>query len=153
MINLHPSLLPAYGGMGMFGHKVHEAVIAAGEEKSGVTVHYVSDDVDGGKILMQEEIPLEPGETPESLEAKVHKVEYALYPRAIVAALTNLPEPQSSQSSHNSQSSQSSHNSQSSQSQTPPPMPAPAEEWAERLGVQYRPEKITPGNLKLRPSQ
>lgn len=87
MVNIHPSLLPAYGGKGMYGHHVHEAVIAAGEKKSGVTVHYVTDKMDEGAIVMQQSVDIAPGETPESLEAKIHEVEYSLYPRAIVVAL------------------------------------------------------------------
>lgn len=88
MVNIHPSLLPAYGGKGMFGHHVHEAVIAAGEKQSGVTVHYVTDKMDEGAIVMQQSVDIAPGETPETLEAKIHEVEYSLYPRAIVAALS-----------------------------------------------------------------
>lgn len=90
MINIHPSLLPLHGGMGMFGHKVHEAVIAAGESKSGVTVHYVTNDVDAGEILMQEEVEVTPGDTAETLEQKIHAIEYTLYPRAIMAALQRI---------------------------------------------------------------
>lgn len=90
IINIHPSLLPAYGGKGMWGHHVHHAVIANGEKKSGVTVHYVSEEIDGGEILMQESIDLVEGETPKSLEEKIHKIEYSLYPRAIVAAVNRL---------------------------------------------------------------
>lgn len=90
IINIHPSLLPAYGGVGMYGHHVHEAVVANGEKQSGVTVHYVTEGIDEGEILMQEVIELEEGETAESLEAKIHPVEYELYPRAIVAAITRL---------------------------------------------------------------
>lgn len=87
IVNIHPSLLPAYGGKGMYGHHVHEAVIAAGEKKSGVTVHYVTDQIDGGEIVMQQSVDITPEDTPETLEAKIHPVEYSLYPRAIVAAL------------------------------------------------------------------
>lgn len=94
MINIHPSLLPSYGGMGMYGLKVHEAVIAAGEKESGVTVHYVSDEVDGGEILMQERIDVLPGDTPEALQERIHKIEYSIFPRAIVAALNKLNENQ-----------------------------------------------------------
>lgn len=159
MLNLHPSLLPAYGGMGMYGHKVHEAVIAAGEQKSGVTVHYVSDDVDGGEILMQEEIQIELGETPESLERKVHTVEYSLYPRAIVAALANLPEsqpksqlqpqPQPQQAENLEAPTETPQTRETAEihtetaTRTPPPMPA-MEEWAKTLGVNYDPDKIPP---------
>ena len=87
IVNIHPSLLPAYGGKGMYGHHVHEAVIAAGEKKSGVTVHYVTDGIDQGRIVMQQSVDITPEDTPETLEAKIHPVEYSLYPRAIVAAL------------------------------------------------------------------
>lgn len=125
MVNLHPSLLPDFGGMGMFGHKVHEAVIAAGEKKSGVTIHYVSEDVDGGEILMQEAFDLNEGETPESLEERIHQLEYALYPRAIVEALRRIKD------SENSENPEISDHS-------------PLEEWAETLKVPYNPEKIKP---------
>lgn len=90
VINIHPSLLPAYGGKGMYGHHVHEAVIAAGEKKSGVTVHYVNEELDEGAIVMQEEIEICEGETPESLEAKIHEIEYRLYPRALATVVRNL---------------------------------------------------------------
>lgn len=90
IINIHPSLLPAYGGKGMYGHHVHEAVIAAGETKSGVSVHYVTDKIDGGEIIMQQSVEITPEDTPETLEAKIHPVEYSIYPRAIVAALSRL---------------------------------------------------------------
>lgn len=91
IINIHPSLLPAYGGRGMYGHKVHEAVIAAGEVESGVTVHYVTEEMDGGEILLQERVAVDPTDTPESLEAKIRRIEFDIYPRAIVAALTRMP--------------------------------------------------------------
>lgn len=89
ILNIHPSLLPKYGGKGMYGHHVHEAVVAAGEQESGVTVHYVDEHFDTGEIVMQERIHLSPGETAESLEAKIHPVEYALYPRAIEYVIDN----------------------------------------------------------------
>ncbi|MDE6812019.1 MAG: CD225/dispanin family protein [Muribaculaceae bacterium] len=126
MLNIHPSLLPAYGGAGMYGDKVHEAVIAAGERRSGVTVHYVSDRMDEGEILMQEEVEVTPEDTPESLAHKIHQIEYSLYPRAIVAALSGMRE----------------ENPPVIKGVTPPPMPTPAEEWAETLGVEYDPEKV-----------
>lgn len=90
VLNIHPSLLPAFGGEGMWGQNVHEAVIKAGVDRSGATVHFVTEDVDRGPILMQEEIDIEPGETAESLEAKVHQAEYRLFPRAVVEALRLL---------------------------------------------------------------
>lgn len=92
ILNIHPSLLPAYGGKGMYGHHVHEAVIAAREQQSGVTVHYVTEEMDKGEILMQEAVKIEPDDTPASLEAKIHPVEYSLYPRAIVKALSRIDE-------------------------------------------------------------
>lgn len=138
IINIHPSLLPAYGGMGMFGHKVHEAVIAAGETKSGVTVHYVSDEVDGGEILMQEEVEITPEDTPATLEEKIHSVEYSLFPRAIVAALRKLDDRPVEQPATGATGSTGSTGA------TPPPIPTPAEEWAETLGVKYDESKIMP---------
>ena len=75
IINTHPSLLPAYGGKGMYGMNVHTAVVNAKERFSGVTVHYVTGEYDKGDIISQTKIELEKGETPESLSAKVQKVE------------------------------------------------------------------------------
>lgn len=90
VINIHPALLPAYGGKGMYGHHVHQAVVAAGEKKSGVTVHYVTNEIDGGDIIMQQEVDVTPDDTAETLEAKIHPVEYALYPRAIAEVVRGL---------------------------------------------------------------
>lgn len=90
IMNIHPSLLPAYGGKGMYGHYVHEAVVAAGEKESGVTVHLVTDEMDKGEIILQERLTLAENETPESLEAKIHPIEYDIYPRAIVRLLERL---------------------------------------------------------------
>lgn len=92
IINIHPSLLPAYGGKGMYGNRVHEAVIAAGETRSGVSVHYVTEQIDGGDIIMQSEVEVSPDDTPETLAAKVHEAEYDLLPRAIVKALDAIKE-------------------------------------------------------------
>ena len=79
IINIHPSLLPKYGGTGMYGLKVHAAVIAAGETETGVTVHVVDRDYDQGPILAQRVIPVETGDTPESLAARVLDTEHAIY--------------------------------------------------------------------------
>lgn len=87
VINIHPSLLPAYGGKGMWGHHVHQAVIAAGEKESGVTVHYVTEEFDSGEIVLQQKVPVLADDTAATLEARIHKAEYELYPRAIVVAL------------------------------------------------------------------
>jgi phosphoribosylglycinamide formyltransferase 1 len=83
ILNIHPSLLPAYGGIGMHGMRVHEAVIKAGEKVSGCTVHLVTEDVDNGPILGQAQVILTAGETPESLASKVLAQEHQLYPKVI----------------------------------------------------------------------
>ncbi len=83
IINIHPALLPKYGGPGMYGMHVHEAVIAAGERVSGATVHFVDEEYDHGTIVLQQELDVLPGETPESLAARVLELEHRLYPEAI----------------------------------------------------------------------
>lgn len=90
VINIHPALLPKYGGVGMFGHHVHEAVIAAGERESGVTVHFVNEQIDGGDIILQQRIELTAEDTPQTLETKIHPVEYELYPKAIDQLLSEM---------------------------------------------------------------
>ena len=76
IINLHPALLPKYGGVGMWGHHVHEAVLAAGEKESGCTVHLVNEVCDGGEILLQKKVPVLPDDTPESLYARIAPKEH-----------------------------------------------------------------------------
>lgn len=76
MINLHPALLPKFGGVGMWGHHVHEAVIAAGETESGCTVHLVDSGCDTGSILVQKKVPVLPGDTPDSLYARIAPEEH-----------------------------------------------------------------------------
>lgn len=83
IINVHPALLPKYGGNGWYGMKVHEAVLAAGEKESGMTIHYVDIGVDSGATILQEKVSIEPGETPETLRAKVLELEKKAYPEAI----------------------------------------------------------------------
>jgi phosphoribosylglycinamide formyltransferase-1 len=83
IINVHPALLPKFGGNGWYGMKVHEGVLAAGEKESGMTIHYVDIGVDSGPMIMQEKVAIEPGETPESLRAKVLELEKKAYPEAI----------------------------------------------------------------------
>lgn len=78
MINVHPSLLPAYGGQGMYGRRVHEAVVAAGEPESGASVHYVEGDYDSGPLIAQVRVPVLPGDTAEALEARVKAAEQPL---------------------------------------------------------------------------
>lgn len=79
IVNIHPALLPKYGGQGMFGMHVHEAVLAAGEAVTGVTVHLVDAEYDRGPILAQREVPVLPGDTPEVLQARVLEQEHLLY--------------------------------------------------------------------------
>lgn len=76
IINLHPALLPKFGGVGMWGHNVHEAVLAAGEKESGCTVHLVDSGCDTGKILVQKKVPVMPGDTPDSLYARIAPEEH-----------------------------------------------------------------------------
>ena len=76
IINLHPALLPKFGGVGMWGHHVHEAVLAAGEKESGCTVHLVNEVCDGGEILLQKKVPVMPGDTPETLYARIAPCEH-----------------------------------------------------------------------------
>lgn len=84
IINIHPSLLPKFGGPGMYGHHVHEAVLAAGEKISGATVHLVDEEYDRGRVLDQDHVPIYRNETAESLAAKVLKVEHRLLPRVVL---------------------------------------------------------------------
>ena len=83
VVNIHPALLPAYGGKGMYGGKVHSAVIENGEKESGITIHYVTGEYDKGDIIFQAKCKVEPADTPESLAAKVHELEYRYYPEVI----------------------------------------------------------------------
>ncbi|MDE6695945.1 MAG: phosphoribosylglycinamide formyltransferase [Muribaculaceae bacterium] len=109
ILNIHPSLLPAYGGKGMHGANVHKAVIEAGDLKSGATVHIVTSEIDAGPIVVQKEVAVLPDDTPESLEAKVHEVEYQAFPEAIMKIVASL---------------------------TPPAIPKSVDDaWAEALGV------------------
>ncbi len=83
IINVHPSLLPKYGGNGWYGMKVHEAVIAAGESESGMTIHFVDFGVDSGPMVLQMKVPVDSEDTPETLRSKVLEVEKQAYPEAI----------------------------------------------------------------------
>jgi len=88
IINIHPALLPKYGGKGMYGMKVHEAVIAAGEPESGITIHFVDENYDEGRIIFQAKCIVSQEETPESLAAKVHALEYRYFPEVIEHVVT-----------------------------------------------------------------
>ena len=83
MVNIHPALLPKYGGKGFYGEHVHEAVVAAKEAQSGITVHYVNELYDSGEIILQARVSLDENETPDSLAAKIHTLEQAYFPIAI----------------------------------------------------------------------
>ena len=91
IVNIHPALLPAYGGKGMYGHHVHEAVLAAGEKESGITIHYVNEHYDSGDIIFQATCPVLPDDTPDTLAARVHELEYAHFPRVIEEAALQTP--------------------------------------------------------------
>lgn len=83
IINIHPALLPKFGGKGMYGMRVHQAVLEAGEKKSGITIHKVNEHYDEGQILFQAELQINDGETPESLARRIHELEYMYYPKII----------------------------------------------------------------------
>lgn len=87
IFNIHPALLPAYGGKGMYGMHVHRAVIESGDQFSGITIHLVNEEYDKGRILFQEKIELADNETAESLAARIHKLEYMHYPRIVESNL------------------------------------------------------------------
>jgi phosphoribosylglycinamide formyltransferase 1 len=87
IINIHPALLPAYGGKGMYGQFVHEAVIANGESKSGITIHLVNEEYDKGIILYQAECDITKDDTSDSLAKKIHQLEYTYFPRVIEKAI------------------------------------------------------------------
>jgi len=83
IINIHPALLPDFGGKGFYGHKVHEAVLASGIKTSGCTVHFVDKEVDHGPIILQRSVPIMPNDTPDTLAARVLKEEHIAYSQAI----------------------------------------------------------------------
>lgn len=92
IINIHPALLPKYGGRGMYGHHVHEAVFANHESETGITIHYVSEVCDGGEMLFQAKTALSPGDSPDEIAAKVHRLEMEYYPKVIEKAIENAAE-------------------------------------------------------------
>lgn len=87
IVNIHPALLPAYGGKGMYGMNVHRAVIQAGEKVSGITIHYVDEHYDRGQIVFQARTEIRPGDTPEDLAARIHVLEYEHYPHVVADLL------------------------------------------------------------------
>ena len=83
IVNIHPSLLPKFGGKGMYGKYVHEAVLASNESESGITIHYVNEHYDEGIIILQVQCPVIPNDTPKTLADRVHQLEYKYYPDTI----------------------------------------------------------------------
>ncbi|CAN5290323.1 phosphoribosylglycinamide formyltransferase [soil metagenome] len=90
IINIHPALLPAYGGKGMYGNKVHNAVLVAGDKKSGITIHLVNEDYDRGKLLFQATCIINRDDTPETLAQKVHALEHRHYPKIAESVIRSL---------------------------------------------------------------
>lgn len=83
IVNIHPALLPKYGGKGMYGDRVHAAVISAGEKESGITIHLVNEHYDEGEVLFQAKCPVEASDTSSSLAARIHELEHAHYPAVV----------------------------------------------------------------------
>ena len=83
IVNVHPALLPKFGGKGMYGHHVHEAVIAAQERESGITIHFVNEKYDDGAHILQATCPVTENDTPDTLAEKIHQLEYEHFPKAI----------------------------------------------------------------------
>jgi phosphoribosylglycinamide formyltransferase 1 len=83
IINIHPALLPKYGGRGMYGEHVHEAVIASGDTESGISIHFVNENYDEGEIIFQTRCPVVKMDTPESLAERIHLLEHKFYPEII----------------------------------------------------------------------
>lgn len=90
IVNIHPALLPKFGGKGMYGDNVHEAVVAAGEAESGITIHYVNENYDEGNVIFQAKCSIAQDDTSEDVAAKVHQLEYDNFPRVIEEVLVAL---------------------------------------------------------------
>lgn len=91
IINIHPALLPSYGGKGMYGHYVHDAVLKNKDNESGITIHLVNEEYDKGECLFQAKCPVLPSDSPESLAERIHKLEYEHFPKVIEEYLVKLP--------------------------------------------------------------
>ncbi|MDE6392771.1 MAG: phosphoribosylglycinamide formyltransferase [Muribaculaceae bacterium] len=90
IVNIHPSLLPRYGGKGMYGRHIHEAVVKAGERETGITIHHVSENCDEGAIIFQAGVDLDTTDTPEDVERKIHALESIHYPKIISTLVSSL---------------------------------------------------------------
>ena len=91
IVNIHPALLPKFGGKGMYGHHVHEAVVAAGETETGITIHFVNERYDEGQIIFQATCPVLPTHSPADVARNIHALEHAHYPRLVATVLAGLP--------------------------------------------------------------
>ncbi len=91
ILNIHPGLLPRFGGHGMYGMHVHRAVLASGEKESGCTVHLVDNELDHGRKLAETRVPVLPGDSPESLQQRVYAAEMDLYPKAMAEYISHIP--------------------------------------------------------------
>ena len=89
IINIHPALLPKYGGKGMYGLKVHEVILAAGDKETGITVHYVDEHYDNGNVIFQAKCPVLPTDSPQTLAQRVHQLEYEHFPKVIEQILNH----------------------------------------------------------------
>lgn len=92
IINIHPALLPKYGGKGMYGNKVHEAVIKNGEKESGITIHYVNERYDEGSVIFQTRCTVKPDDSPETLAERIHQLEYKHFPKIIEQLIIQMEE-------------------------------------------------------------
>lgn len=90
IVNIHPALLPKFGGKGMYGQYVHEAVLQAGEMETGITIHYVDEHYDNGDIIFQTACPILEGDTPETIAHRIHQLEHLHYPRVVEELLVPL---------------------------------------------------------------
>jgi phosphoribosylglycinamide formyltransferase-1 len=90
IVNIHPALLPKFGGKGMYGMFVHRAVIEAGERESGIAIHYINENYDEGAVIFRASCPVMPGDTPDSLAARIHELEYRHYPAVIEELVLKL---------------------------------------------------------------
>lgn len=90
IVNIHPALLPKFGGKGMYGQHVHQAVIDSGEKKSGITIHYVNEHYDKGQVIFQKEIGVSLNDTPDQLASRIHELEYEYFPKTIKKVIEGL---------------------------------------------------------------
>jgi phosphoribosylglycinamide formyltransferase-1 len=91
IVNIHPALLPKFGGKGMYGQYVHEAVLQAGEVESGITIHYVDEHYDNGDVIFQTACPILDGDTPETIAHRIHQLEHLHYPRVVEEVIPMSP--------------------------------------------------------------